>query len=86
MKKVIFAGTYEEYVRCCHQKCLNVAEVPWITEPTQIEKINESIYPIYFGTGWQTEKYPAIERLMRGKGICESGKRIRDRIERIELK
>lgn len=83
--KVIIASTYEDYRRCCDQRCLNHKEVPWITEPAQIEKIHESVQPIYFGAVEDTPKYREIERIMRSKGILVKGQHIYKRSEVIDL-
>jgi hypothetical protein len=74
MRVVIIAGNYEQYIRCCHQKCLNPKEVPFITEPSQIEMLNCAVNPIYFGTFYDNPKYNEIERLMKSKGIRADGR------------
>lgn len=77
MKKIIIAKSYEDYIRCCHRNCLNPKEVPHITEVSQLEKIHESVEPIFFGVQEDTPKYHELVRIMRSKGIRAQGKYIK---------
>jgi hypothetical protein len=79
MKKIIIAPNYESYVRCCHHNCLNQKEVPFITEASQIEKIDESVEPIFFGAIEDTPQYREIVRVMRSKGIRVKGEYVKRR-------
>lgn len=74
--KVIIAGSYEEYVRCCHQNCLRVDATPFITKPGQIEDIRGPVEPIYFGKFWENPALEDIERVMHSRGIKVKGQYI----------
>lgn len=75
--KIIIAPTYEDYVRCCHQNSLRLGVVPHIMTPTDVEKINDKVEPIYFGKFWEMPGIKAIEQMMKAKGILVRGKNLK---------
>lgn len=85
MTKIIIAGTFEQFIRCCHQKNLNPKYVPYITSPTQVEQISGSVEPIYFGTFWENPNLKEIERVMKSKGIRVKDQYV-DRFNELEEK
>lgn len=73
MIKVIIAGSEDEYVRCLKENNLRRDKVPYIRYPDQIDRIHESVEPIYFGTFYQNPALDEIERRMKAKGIKVKG-------------
>lgn len=78
---IVIAKTYEQYVRCCHQKNLNMRYVQHVTTAAQIEKLHSSVEPIFFGDFWNLPGYAQLEMAMRNKGIKVRGQFISPRIK-----
>ncbi len=74
---IVIAKTYEQYIHCCHQACLNQKEVPFINRVEQINALRGSVEPIFFGDYWNNPAYPDIERAMKARGIKVKGKYVR---------
>jgi len=76
--KVIIAGSYDQYLRCLKENNLKRDHVPYIRVPSHIERITESVEPIYYGTFYQNPALDEIERVMRSKGIKVRGEYIKN--------
>lgn len=78
MIKVIIAGSEDQYVRCLKENNLRRDQVPYIRYPNQIDRIHESIEPIYYGTFYHNPALDEIERRMRAKGLLVRGQHIKN--------